>query len=153
MGSSKPYRVDRRQVVTNSSPALAAVFAQVEIPCGRAEGDFVVAAIERVAIDDIERAFLRQAVALLPPACAAVVGAGDEEAAVDRHALCIGLSRDEPCDFAVVSIDCDRKTKVHAVAGSADLAPALGAVVAVENAGVILLPRVIGRTAAQLDHM
>src|SRR5688572_27819697 len=153
MRSSKPNRVDRWQVVTNRGPALAAVFAQVQVSGCRAEGDVVVTVIERVAINNIERAFLRQAFALLLPACSAVVGASHEEAAVDRHALCVRAPGYDPCDSAVVGIDGDGKSEVHALAGRADLAPGLRAVVAVEHTDVILLPDVIGRTATQLDDV
>lgn len=59
----EPYRIDWRQVVTDGRPALAAVFAEIEVAGGRAKGDGIVTIVQRVAIDDVERALLWQAVA------------------------------------------------------------------------------------------
>src|SRR5690606_16774926 len=89
-------RVDGRQVGGHGLPAVAAVVADVEVAGGAAEGERVAAVPEGVPVDDVVGVLLRQALAEIFPALAAVLRAGDEEAAVDGHAAIVGLAGDEP---------------------------------------------------------
>src|SRR5690606_1527329 len=83
------HRVDWRQIVRKALPAVAAVFAHVEVARGATERQRVAVVVERVAIDIVERILLREPLAKLLPALAAIGRARDEEPAVDGHALVV----------------------------------------------------------------
>src|SRR5690606_41703391 len=82
---AEPDRVDRREVVADRLPAIAAGFAHVEVAGSAAEGQRVAAVAERVPVDHVVRALPRQALAELLPAPPAVPGARDAQAALHRN--------------------------------------------------------------------
>src|SRR5689334_5889489 len=84
-GSGEANGVDRRQVVPDALPRLAAVLRDVDVARGGPEADAIALGVERVAVHDVVGVLLRQSPSKRLPALAAVGRAGDEETAADRH--------------------------------------------------------------------
>src|SRR5206468_19500 len=140
--------VHRRQVVADAAPALAAILRNVHVAGGAAEAHPVAARVERVPVHHVVGVLLRQPLAERLPARPAVARAGDEQAAVDAHALVVRLGRHYPRGERIAIVGGDREAEVHRHLRAAHPLPAARAVVAGEHAAVVLLPEAIGRAGA-----
>src|SRR5262249_6966298 len=135
--------VDRRKVVTDHAPGLAAILGDVDVAGRRPEANAPALRVESVAIDDVVRVRLRQTLAERLPCRAAVVRARGEERAAHGHALVVGLRGDDPRRASVALVDGDREAEVHRDVALAHALPRARAVLAHEHAAVVLLPNEI----------
>src|SRR5690606_18910455 len=150
--SAETHAVDGRQIVTDHLPSIAAIFRDVKVACRATKGEYILARVERMAVDYVE-CFLREPCTQLSPSLPAVLCPRDEERAIYRRAFVIGLTRDEPSGASTARIHRYREPNVHAYLGLAYLHPSLCAVAAIENATVILLPNVLGSARAKGHKM
>ena len=145
--SAEAHAVDRRQVVRDGRPALAAVLADVEV-AGRAcrrPGARRAVAVEGVAVDRRRR---RSPAAAPRGAASSSCPPSSVRATNSPPSMVMRCMSDLPGTTQAVApslgVRRDREAEVHARVGRADLAPGRRAVAAVEHAAVVLLPDVVG---------
>ena len=124
---------------------VAAVIGDVEVARRRAECQGVAGFVQRVAEDQVVAVFLRQAAAQILPGFAAVLGAGDYQLAIHRHAILGADRRRHPGDALVFVIDRQREAETGRPAILVrNIPPLAAAVLAAEDAAMVLLPKHIG---------
>ncbi|MNN28695.1 hypothetical protein D3C81_1422740 [compost metagenome] len=131
-----------------ASPAVAAVLAEPQAAGGGAHGQAVAVVVHRqaVAIDQVVGRRLRQAGIEGFEGLAAVAGAGDDEAAVHRHAAFVLHRGDEPGGIRPGRVHGDGETEARRL--RTNVMPLQAAIAGGEDAVVVLHPQHVGLRGA-----